>query len=130
MIWRVVASIASQIHCVFAFFWTKLHLASASASPQARHHHRRRTYGVWDMEGIRTGRKACDHTVQQPWETHSPVRQIPAEGNAFTQEMGDVPALLVDNASVYGVGSTPAAARFPLTIVFPMASMTVFRLLL
>ena len=46
------------------------------------------------------------------------------------RRMGDVPALLVDNASVYGVGSTLAAARFPWTMVFPMASMTVFRLLL
>src|SRR6266704_3131279 len=32
MIWRVLASMAIQIHCLLAFFCTKLHIASASAS--------------------------------------------------------------------------------------------------
>src|SRR6266446_5960511 len=32
MIWRVVASMAIQIHCLLAFFCTKLHISSASAS--------------------------------------------------------------------------------------------------
>src|SRR6266571_5908051 len=32
MIWRVLASIASHIHCLLAFFWTKLAMSSAALS--------------------------------------------------------------------------------------------------
>ena len=101
MIWRVVASMAIQIHCLFAFFCTKLHISSASAS-------RRDSSDLggpgWElgMQVIGTGRKAFHHKVQEPRETDAHGTADPTEGDALAQQLFDLPALLGRNAPVEG----------------------------
>jgi hypothetical protein len=64
--------------------------------------------------------------VQEPRETDTDGTADPAERDALVQQLFDPQALLGRNSPVEGVCGKLAAARFPLMILLPMASMTIF----
>jgi hypothetical protein len=124
MTWRVLASIAIHNHGLFAFFPTKLHSPSASASS------RRMTTSVgltgsWTCQC--SGQAAKHSTIKCKSQVRltPTARQIPRR-ETLAQQVLNQCVLLGRNDAVFGAGHKLASACRALMILFAAVNMAVF----
>jgi len=70
--------------------------------------------------------KAFHHEVQQPRQADAHRPANPAQGEAFTQQVGDLRTALGSNEAVCSASATLALAIFAQMILFAMAGMAIF----
>jgi len=75
---------------------------------------------------IGTGGKAVHHEVQQPRQANAHRTANPAQGEALTEQVGNLRTSLGRNAEVFGASTELALTIFTEMILFAMPGMTVF----
>jgi hypothetical protein len=75
---------------------------------------------------IRAVRKTFHHKVQEPGETDAHGTADTAQRDALAQQVFNLGALLVRNATVFGGRHKLALARVTLMILFAMVGMAIF----
>ena len=125
MIWRLLASIASQIHCLFALFCTKLAISSASTSRQLDHDVR--VVGDrLDIEMIGQGFKAVDNKAQELLEFDSHGATNAAQRQAFQQQALDQNSCFLRDEVLLEALDKLTATVLALMVLLAIVNVTVF----
>jgi hypothetical protein len=81
--------------------------------------------GELDMKVIGARRKAFNHKMQEPRQTHSHGPAEPPERDALAQQLLELPSLLRGNTALHRLGRELAVPGFTLMILLPVASMAI-----